>query len=114
MIKHKIKKSQIPKFKSYEEEANFWDTHDTTKFEDEFKPVKIEFAKPLGHILGIRLDAKTIDELDKKGQDIGVGSSTLARMWIIEKLKSLEKKSAQGVKPSKQTTNWAVLHKISK
>lgn len=112
MIKQKIKKSKIPKFTSYEEEANFWDTHDTTEFEDEFKPVKIEFSKPLGHILGVRLDAKTIDQLNRKGQEVGVGASTLARMWIMEKLKSLEKKSTHGFKPLKQPTSRAVLHKI--
>lgn len=114
MIKQKIKKSKIPKFTSYEEEANFWDTHDTTEFEDEFKPVKVEFAKPLGHILGVRLDAKTIDELDKKGREIGLGASTLARMWIMEKLKSLEKKSTHNLKSLKQSSSQAVLHKISK
>ena len=29
------KKSRIPAFKSYAEEAEFWDTHDFTEFEDE-------------------------------------------------------------------------------
>jgi CopG antitoxin of type II toxin-antitoxin system len=35
----------IPAFNNIEEEAEFWDTHDTTEFEDEFKPVKVHFAK---------------------------------------------------------------------
>jgi len=34
---------KIPAFKSYEEEANFWDTHSFTDFEDEFEDVEIVF-----------------------------------------------------------------------
>lgn len=30
-------KSRIPHFKTIEEEAEFWDTHDLTEFEDEFE-----------------------------------------------------------------------------
>lgn len=32
-------KSRIPRFKSIEEEAAFWDSHDSTEFEDEFVEV---------------------------------------------------------------------------
>lgn len=105
----KSEKNSIPKFKSYREEAEFWDTHDSTDFE--FKPVKLKVAKNLQHILGVRLDAKTIDQLEEKGHKIGVGASTLARMWIIEKLNSLKKSeqiSSNHPKPVQHTT----LHKI--
>jgi hypothetical protein len=39
------KKSRIPEFKSYAEEAEFWDTHDFTEFENETHPVDVHFAK---------------------------------------------------------------------
>ena len=32
-------KSRIPSFQGIEEEAEFWDTHDSTEFEDEFEQV---------------------------------------------------------------------------
>ena len=35
-------KTKIPKFKSIAEEAAFWDSHDTTEFEQEMKPVKVK------------------------------------------------------------------------
>ena len=41
------RKSRIPEFSNIEKEAEFWDTHDTTEFEDEFKPVQVRFAKNL-------------------------------------------------------------------
>lgn len=109
MTTNKRKKSRIPRFKTYEEEAEWWDTHDTTEFEDEFKPVKLEFAKPLVHILGVRLDAKTIDQLTRLGGEMGIGPSTLVRMWVMEKLNQTTRKRS-----SKTALSQAVLHKISK
>lgn len=84
------KKSRIPRFKSVQEEAEFWDTHDTTEFEDEFKEVKVEFARPLSHILAVRLDAKTIGKLARVGARLGIGPSTLVRMWAMERLEQFE------------------------
>ncbi|MBA7520970.1 hypothetical protein ES705_13070 [subsurface metagenome] len=48
---------KIPRFKSVEEEAEFWDTHDTEEFADEFEPVEVKFAYPLKHkwVLSINL-----------------------------------------------------------
>ncbi len=79
-------RSKIPRFKSLEEEAEFWDTHDTTEFEDEFVEVRVKVARPLTHILAVRLDAKTIDRLATVGRKKGIGPSTLARMWLLERL----------------------------
>jgi len=55
-------KRRIPEFKSIEEEAEFWDTHDTTEFEEEFKPVTVRFAKNLSEGLTIRLDPQALSE----------------------------------------------------
>ena len=41
-------KTSIPKFKSREEEAAFWDTHSFADFEAETTPVEVQTAKPLG------------------------------------------------------------------
>ncbi len=79
-------KSRIPAFTSYAEESKFWDTHDTTDFEDEFKPVKVRFAKNLSEGITIRFDPKTLGELRANAQAMGVGPTTLARMWIVERL----------------------------
>lgn len=78
--------SRIPDFKNRQEMAEFWDTHDFTDYWDEFKPVKIKFAKNLSHGLHIRLDAETITKLQEKAQEKGIGITTLARMWLREKL----------------------------
>ena len=103
-----LKGKKIPRFKSYEEEADFWDTHSPLDF-GTWKEVKLKIAKPLEHILGVRLDAKTIDLLTKLGGEMGIGPSTLVRIWVMEKLNSHSKKSR-----SSRNVSQAVLHRISK
>lgn len=86
----KKKKSRIPDFKTYEEEAHFWDTHDITSFEDETEDVDIVFdlKKPRDETLVVRLQKKLKDRLEKVAQNKGLNISTLARMWLIEKLRT--------------------------
>lgn len=83
--KQKIKK--VPEFKNRKEMAKFWDTHDFTDYKDEFKPIKVRFAKKLSEGITIRLDSETLSELRTQAQAKGVGPTTLARMWVIEQLR---------------------------
>jgi len=79
-------KSRIPVFKNYQEEAAFWDTHDTTEFEDEFRPVSVEFSKNLSEVVSVRLGSETVTTLERQAQKKGVGLTTLIRMWLLERL----------------------------
>ncbi len=81
------KVSRIPRFASREEEAEFWDTHDITEYQDELKPVRVRFAKNLSEGITIRLDPETLRELRTRAREKGIGPTTLARMWILERLK---------------------------
>ncbi len=80
--------SRIPEFASREEEAEWWDTHDITDYLDEFKPVKVRFGKNLSEGITIRLDKETVAELRRRAHEQGIGPTTLARMWILERLRS--------------------------
>lgn len=83
-------KGHIPEFASIQEEAEFWDTHDTADFEEEFKPVRVRVAKNLSQGITVRLDSETLKRLRNLAHSKGVGPTTLARMWIIEHLKDEE------------------------
>lgn len=85
-------KEPIPEFKTREEEAEFWDTHDLADYWDEFKPVKVRFAKNLSQPISIRLDSETLTELRSRAREKGIGPTTLARMWILEHLRELQGK----------------------
>jgi predicted DNA binding CopG/RHH family protein len=83
------RKEPIPEFKSWEEEAEFWDTHDLSDYWDDFKPIKVRFAKnlSLSHGITVRLDSGTLIALRQAAKKMGIGPTTLARMWIIERLR---------------------------
>ena len=82
-------KRRIPEFASYEEEAEFWDTHSTADYEDEFKPVQVTFAKNLSEGITIRLDPATLQKVRELASEKGIGPTVLMRIWIMERLKEL-------------------------
>ena len=86
----KRKKEIIPKFKSLEEEANFWDTNSFADYWGEFKDVKviIDLKKPKDDTLIVRLQKGFRNQLEKIARSKGLNVSTLARMWLIEKLQT--------------------------
>jgi len=86
-------RSKVPHFKTVEEEAAFWDTHSPLDYPDDFQPVATSVERPLEHILGVRLDAKTVEKLAAIGRKKGIGPSTLARIWIMEQIAELEAKA---------------------
>jgi len=76
----------LPKFKNYEEEANFWDTHDMTDYVDlktkvtlEYCPKRIKKKDTL--ILRVQPEVKT--KMENMANSYGIATSTLARMFII-------------------------------
>ena len=85
----KNRKKVIPEFASYEEEAEFWDTHDLTDYWGE--PVKLKVAKHLSKGITIRFDEETLKALRACAHERGMGPTTLARMWILERLDRLRK-----------------------
>ena len=84
-------KSRIPDFKSREEEAEWFDTHDMADYQDEFQTVRARFAKNLSEGLNIRLDKETLASIRTKAHEQGIGPTTLVRMWILEHLRQHDK-----------------------
>ncbi len=91
---NKINVSKIPEFKSRAEEAHFWDTHDITDYWNEMKDVGIEFLddSKREETITIRVQPKLKEGLEKLAQSYGINLSTMARMWLIEKLRQTQAK----------------------
>ena len=83
-------KSRIPTFKTIEEEAAFWDTHSSEEFADELTPVEnVKFVRAgTKKALTVRFDEDTFEELTREAREKGIGPSTLARMVILEHLRT--------------------------
>jgi len=90
------RKSRIPEFKSYAEEAEWWETHNLADYQDEFETVELEVANPLTHILRVEmpLDPKIIDKLYRHAQQQRMDINSVVRRWILENMAKLEKPEA--------------------
>lgn len=85
---------KIPEFRSEEEEALFWDSHDSTEYLDDLEPVEIEVtpelkekissARELKKPITLRLEPNQIDAVKKIASKKGLPYQTLIRMWIVE------------------------------
>lgn len=72
-------------FKTLEEEADFWDTHDAVEVFG--KNIKVGFHRaPKTDTLTIRFESEDIERLREEAIHKGIGPTTLARMWIKERL----------------------------
>lgn len=72
-------------FKTLEEEANFWDTHDAVDIFGKDLKTGVHRASKTD-TLTIRFDPEDVQKLREQAFNLGVGPTTLARMWIREKL----------------------------
>lgn len=104
---HKQAKKPIPNFTNIEEEAQFWDTHDTTdyfedesvevKFADDFKSVYVKDTqvrdtlnkqlKQASQGITVRFQPDTLAELRRRAVRKGIGATTLVRMLVLQGLK---------------------------
>ncbi|MBI5619821.1 hypothetical protein HY950_02570 [Candidatus Gottesmanbacteria bacterium] len=88
-MKQKKRRDPIPgKNATREELAEFWDTHSAADYWDELNPIKDRVAKNLSQGITIRFDELSLTKLRKKAYKKGIGPTTLARMWILDRLAS--------------------------
>ena len=65
-------------FISYEEAAEFWDTHDTTDYPEAFQPVQVEDAELRRRRYEVEIDEDVIRVLREQAQQRDVSMSRLA------------------------------------
>lgn len=83
---NKIKK--IPKFRSEEEEIEFWSKHDSTEYIDYSKAKKVVFSnlKPSLKTISIRLPESLIDHLKQLANKRDVPYQSLLKMFLMERV----------------------------
>jgi CopG antitoxin of type II toxin-antitoxin system len=78
-----MSKIQLPEFKTYEEEAKFWDNLDTSDLmEDDGQ--WFTFETPTKRAIRIAILPEVAEELAQKARAQGVSLETLANAWLIE------------------------------
>ena len=83
---------QIPTFKTIQEEAAFWDTHDITDYLDELEVVSGGYQPPAGEtktVMTIRVAPSLKEQIEAIARSYDIPASSLVRMWIVEKIRLL-------------------------
>jgi len=80
---------KVPKFKTRKEEREFWDTHDSTDFLDDFELSKdVVFIRPKKEVISLRLEPKIIKKLRELADKEGLPPTTYARMLIVKGMRA--------------------------
>ena len=53
--------------------------------------VEIQVKRPLDKVIPVRLPAEQWEELRREARDLGIGPTTLLRMWVLEKLREVRR-----------------------
>jgi hypothetical protein len=61
------------------EQGDAWDEADEV--------VQVEVKKPLDKVIPIRLPSDKWEQIREEARELGVGPTTLARMWILDHLR---------------------------
>ena len=65
------------------EQSDAWDEGDEV--------VQVEVKEPLDKVIPVRLSSASWEEMRKEARELGIGPTTLARMWILERLRQRTK-----------------------
>lgn len=63
------------------EEGEAWEEADEV--------VEVEVKRPLDKVVPVRLASDTWEELRREARELGVGPTTLARIWILERVRQV-------------------------
>lgn len=61
------------------EQGDAWDKTDAV--------VHVEVKKPLDKVIPVRLPSDKWEQIRQEARELGIGPTTLARMWILERLR---------------------------
>lgn len=80
-------RGNIPSFANIEEEAEFWDTHDSTDFLADVEPIRLPPNQRRVTRLVISLTDDERQAFDAYARRQGIDPSVLAHRWIFERLR---------------------------
>jgi len=85
------KEKKLPDFSKMtdKEIAEFWDTHSFVDYWDEMEEVEVTFEHPT-EMVSIRMEKPDIEFAKRIAKRMGLGYSTLLRVWIKEKIRELQ------------------------
>ncbi|HUD06792.1 MAG TPA: BrnA antitoxin family protein [Candidatus Saccharimonadales bacterium] len=88
---------KIPTFKNDEEEAEFWDSHDTTDYIDWSKAEQVVFTnlKPSTQSISLRLTESLLSDLKVLANKNDVPYQSLMKVFLSERVEQERKTAAK-------------------
>lgn len=77
-------------FETFEELADFWDTHDLTDYEASLTPTSLEIVAEPTHEYVIVLSDSLNARLREAQKQEGVSMNTLINLWVQERLQQYQ------------------------
>lgn len=85
---------KIPRFKTDEEAARFWEAHGFQDYHKDTKEAEIKFVRRPKRTVALRLDPVDIESVERIAEKKGLSYTALLRMWIKEHLAIEEQRRA--------------------
>ena len=80
------KLEKIPEeFKTYEEAADFWDTHDSTDYLDNLEEIEVDIDVQKKHYL-LEVDMQIAEKIQESARKKGISASSLANELLYKQL----------------------------
>ena len=87
---------QIPEFKSYEEMADFWDTHSLADYWDQTEPAEFEISEQARRRYLVGIDRELLNRVQRLARIRGVSTESLLNLLIEQRLHEIEVPTSQG------------------
>jgi hypothetical protein len=81
---------QIPTFSSYEEMAEFWDTHSLADYWEQTEPASFEIAKDVRRRYLVSVDREVLARLRQLAVLRGVSIESLVNLLLEQRLREVE------------------------
>ncbi len=88
----KVKK--VPKFKSEQEEREFWETHDSSDYVDwtQARSVSLPNLKPSTKTISLRLPQGLLDSIKIEANKRDMPYQSLIKVWLAEDVKESQQR----------------------
>ena len=81
--------SSISKTRTYEEMADFWDTHSVADYEDQIEEVEMTFD-PSARRTNVGIDPELFTELSKIARQRRISTQTLVNLWLSQRVEQFK------------------------
>ena len=86
---------QIPPFNSYEEMAEFWDTHSLADYADQTESADFEIAPEARRRYLVAIDREVLARVQRLARLRGMSSESLVNLLLEQRLQEVESQAAK-------------------